>query len=381
MNRRRFIASTLAVAALPRLTGAQTPAATPVSAGWTVIDMQEYASEAELVLLSPDGSLILEANLYEPDEFCMHDLTSGSHTCHPVDLPPIRQNSVAWAPDSSAITFTPDRGPSMLDTDVLVFDVASGELRNLTDDGADSLLTDDPGFPIDGYASWTRDSQYLVFERTPTDGSAPSIMRISREGGEPEAIVSFTGGDRPMVNAPFHHLADDAILFSSGHATAEQGLGGIFRLTPDGDMHSLTEGTPFVEKDFVSLLGVNGAGTHMLVLAMTLDAAASTEISLVEIATGDVIPLPNQHVASPVFSPDGDEVLMTTLIPDALSLTIASLDGTVRELTTIPPLEFEPGLAAVPLTPVLTWSEPDIILAHTHENTVLLTVERSQHPA
>lgn len=378
MNRRRFVASALAVAALPRLAGARTPAATPVSPGWTVIDMEEFVSEAELVLLSPDGSLILEANLYDPGDFCIHELASGMRTCSSVDIPPIRPNSVAWAPDSSAITFTTDRGPSALDTDVLVFNVASGALRNLTDDGADGLLTDDPGFPFDEFASWTRDSQHLMFQRTPTDGSNPSIMRISRDGGEPEEIASFPGRDVPMVNAPFHHLADGSFLFSSGHPTAENTLGGIFRLAPDGALHDLTEGTPFAEKDLVSLLGVNGAGTHMLVLAMTLGADASTEISLVEIATGDIIPLPNQHVASPIFSPDGEQVLMTTLIPDALSLTTASLDGTVRELTTIPPLEPEPGLAAVPLAPVLAWSEPDMILAHTHENTVLLTIERSR---
>lgn len=80
--------------------------------------------------ISPDGTRLAGVDA-DGARFCVWDLATGKAACDG-DIPaPVEARSVTWAPDSSAVAFSLGSSSRLVDSDIYVFDVASGTLRNV----------------------------------------------------------------------------------------------------------------------------------------------------------------------------------------------------------------------------------------------------------
>ncbi len=355
----------------------------PVSAqdsGWLVTDSAEIDPAKELLLLSPDGTMIFEANLSEPDEMCVRELASDELRCDDVTVPMIARNSVTWAPDSSAVAFSTDWVASGIDADVRIFDAIAGTVENLTDDGVEEYPGVRDPFTIDTYASWTPDSEALNFQRLGPKHDGRQIMRIPRDGDEPTLTVSLPDDVAPKLNAPIHTLDDGTLLFSTIPDSREPALRhGVFRMTPGGAVDLLVP-APEPPGSEMTLLDVSPDGASIIVAQphLLMSEPGAPFVFLVDSVSGTSRPIEGGNDIVPVFLADSSAILTATRDADhSVTLAILSPDGTSTDLHTIPPGENpESGLAAMPLVPTLTWAGSDVILAHLYAGTVLLNVER-----
>jgi len=145
----------------PEASPAASPAASPVGseggAGWRVADERRLAIDGEPVTLSPDGRWV--AGRGPEQEFCVWEIETLDAVCDGQDLA-IRPESIAWAPDSSAVAFALEAAKFLIDSDIYVFEVADRELNNLTDDGIEEvdLLGDD----VDAVEFYQPDEENIV---------------------------------------------------------------------------------------------------------------------------------------------------------------------------------------------------------------------------
>jgi hypothetical protein len=101
--------------------------------------------------------------------------------------------SITWAPDSAKIAFTGDFFKFMNETDLMMVDIASRSLRNLTDDGANKLRLprDQNSAPIDLTPLWLPDSHGIIFQRIPPGKEMqPEIHLISIDESEPRLLLN-----------------------------------------------------------------------------------------------------------------------------------------------------------------------------------------------
>lgn len=345
---------------------------------WSVSHSIEIEATKELLLLSPDGRKIFEADLWEPDEMCVRDITTLEVLCETVTGGRISQNSVSWAPDSSAVVFSTEWVNSGIDSDIRVFHADTGTVENLTEDRIEAYRNISESFPIDVYPSWTQDSQALIFQRLHYAGGRHEILRIPRDGGEPEPYTALPDEVAPILNAPIHVLNDGSLLFSTSPGPDDALSDGVFRMTLDGAVDLIVPG-PGAPGPPTILGDVSPDGSSMVVARIhlvTTDPGAPF-FFLVDTAQGTMLPIEGEQVASPVFLPDGSGILTATQSDHrSIALSVLTSDGSSADLHTIPAEENpEPGLAAVPVAQSLTWTDSGVILAHTHTRAVLLSVE------
>lgn len=346
--------------------------------GWQVTHSIELEPEREFLLLSPDGRKIFEVNPHEPAEICVQNISMFETTCDGIPGGIIDPASVTWAPDSSAVAFSIDWLQSGIDSDIFVQDAETGAVMNLTDDGVEEYYEATEPFAMDTYPSWAVNSGSLVFQRASQDQPEHPIMRIARDGGEPEVVATFPDGVAPVINGRVHLLGDGTRLFSTIPNPREPELAhGVFRMTPDGRTDMIVPG-PEDGRYATSLLDISPDGRTMLVAQphLMIENPAAPYVFLMDAASGEELVPIEGNVVAPIFLPDGSGVLAATLNEDrSLTLTIMTLDNTATELVTLPAAEPEPGLAAVGVSPSLTWSEVNVILVHTSPGTTLLQVE------
>ncbi|MDQ4100382.1 MAG: hypothetical protein M3121_07770, partial [Chloroflexota bacterium] len=185
--------------ATPAASPAGSPVASPVGldgeAGWRVAEERPLEVNGEPATLSPDGEWL--AGLGSAREFCVWAIETLEAPCAREELS-IREETIVWAPDSSAVAFALNAATQLIDSDIYVFEVGAGELHNLTDDGLEDidLLGGEEGdepYLIDDVPAWSPDSQSLVFARTRwvQEGQPTTTMvRIAREGGETDRLFS-----------------------------------------------------------------------------------------------------------------------------------------------------------------------------------------------
>ncbi|MDQ3540885.1 MAG: hypothetical protein M3440_09370, partial [Chloroflexota bacterium] len=159
---------------------------------------------------------------------------------------------------------------------------------------------------------------------------------------------------------------------------------GVFRMTADGAVDLLVPG-PDNAGPATVLLDVSPDGATIIVAQphLTRSVPGAPFVFLVDTASGTSLPIEGDYDAAPVFLPDGSSVLTATREDDnSVRLAILSPVGTSTDLHTISPEESpDPGLAAMPFVPTLTWADSNIILAHMNTGTVLLNVEPGAGPA
>ncbi|MBA2277163.1 MAG: PD40 domain-containing protein [Chloroflexia bacterium] len=373
---------------LPVAAQEASPAATPAgddAAGWRVVEERAIAVDGEPVALSPDGQWL--AGLGPEREFCVWEVESLDAACDGEGLA-IRPESIVWAPDSSAVAFSLNAAIYLIDSDVYVFEVAAGELRNLTDDGLDevNLIGDDTEGPIliDDVPAWSPDSQSLVFARTrwdPEGRRGTVLARIERDGGEPETLFSVDLNLPFAVYFPIWWLEGDRLLYSvllpdlddkrNGLWTAGLDASGARQLLP-GDSAAA------VPAPWVTDVAPDGRfATAYSRANQGRFAGEGNAFYRLDIETGEPEPVltgeePEMRITiPPTLSPDGETLLFAVAGSGDVVLAAQNIKrGATSVLTGAIELRGDGTLFGG-----LDWAENDTVLIPFGDASMLLTLE------
>ncbi|HYH11838.1 MAG TPA: DPP IV N-terminal domain-containing protein, partial [Thermomicrobiales bacterium] len=174
--------------AAPIASSAQGPEATPgastesIGGAWQVTETRELNTETRYAALSPDGQQM--AGVGPDGTICVWEVETLESECAGERMP-IRAETIVWAPDGTAVAFALDTIRLLYESDIYVYELTTGDLVNLTDDGLEGDLLEnmDQDPPADDVPVWSPDSRQLAFARSFMGDDGPgstSIMRIDR---------------------------------------------------------------------------------------------------------------------------------------------------------------------------------------------------------
>jgi Tol biopolymer transport system component len=245
--------------------------------------------------------------------------------------------SLAWSPDSSAVAFSFDTAVLFVDSDIFVFERATGQITNLTDDHFDGALPLDrePGqdeSPVDLAPTWAADGASIYFGRMslPGEDTQPTIMKVARSGGEPEVVATLEAGSPWGVNYSMVALPDGTLVYAVSTGIPDNPAEGIWVLEPGTEPVQLLSGT--VEDDFPFPRVVDAAETAEGILISGYSDPLSVERDadrpatfLIHLESGEITP--GELQASPVvFSPDGDASIHAELVGNRAVYIVTTAD-------------------------------------------------------
>jgi len=192
-----------------------------------------------LYALSPDGTMIATT----PNggrELCIYSIPDAEQiSCAPLADSSIRidPSTFSWSPANDALVFGEQVAELLVDGDIWSFDVASGELSNLTEDLYSNplpLLSEeeyDP-IPVDFAPSWSPDGATIAFSRTTltgADDSPTAMMLLDVASGEVTELAIFD--ETVAFTLPFRMVwspGSDTIYASAFYPDPEEDRRGVW---------------------------------------------------------------------------------------------------------------------------------------------------------
>ena len=305
-------------------------ALTPASASYTVAELSvldafslrsRTASARRFIqTLSPDGNrylLAIHETTGDREKWCIYTLDgvtpAEEETClYPdefgVGVTYVDWSTMAWSPDGRRVAFTEVRA---YESDLWVWDIASGKLSNLTDDGvADFVhpLTEagSETFAMDVHPAWAADGKHLFFARSWYRNGAwegTTIVRITATGGQPEEWLTIS--EAPLALRGLRRFgADDRLLFLVSERLPQSSNSGLWVV---GDEHSAPQRLVQTgDEEWLQLLQVSPAGERVLILD-----GQYLDFRVVELSSGETRSFRREglFVRNATLSPDGGKIL------------------------------------------------------------------------
>jgi hypothetical protein len=373
-----LIVATFAIGPLLQLSSPPGKRAEP----WRIADQREIQVDGTPVTLSPDGQWI--AGIGPDQEFCVWAVADLAATCAVSEIRPMIE-SIAWAPDSSAVAFSDNAAQYFVDSDIMVFEIESMTLRNLTDSPDEvqkpSIGNREEGPTLmDVFPAWAPDSTSLVFLRGefgPEHGST-RIMRLDLATGDIERFFTVSGTELLTVYSPMFFQPDGSLLISVQPAELSSAQHGIWRIDADGSRIDRVlaggENADFALPRMTDIAADGSAVTLVSMGALMQGTGNRSPYAVLDLETGDLARVPDPDAGSAVsrlrgpvsFIGDGDEVMYLTLDQATVALTIGRED----------PVTLDGRFAAGRAERGLDWAENNTVLIPGPEGTaVLLTLE------
>jgi dipeptidyl aminopeptidase/acylaminoacyl peptidase len=371
-------------AAGPVAAGDATPGATPTTGtGWTLASQETIGGDGmQPLALSPDGSAIAMWDTDQGEICSFPTITREAPTCAPFTAS-VLLDSVAWSPDGSRLVFTENFTQYLEESDIHVFDVGSGEVTNLTDDGVEgSPFGSDEPSDIDLAPAWSPDGTEIVFARSDSlrvDGT--SLYRIAADGSGEADRIDRVSSYSIAVYGGIHWVEDDRILYSVMAPEVDPD-NGIWEIDPaGGEPNQLVDANEYDTTTMI-LADASSDGASGLVIDQRAMAEYSIPLTrpthyLLDLETGDTtaldfgaIGLPPsealatdsgvpQSVMAVGFSPEGDRFAAAVTLPGGERqlwvVDIATVEHTVAG-------ELDDPIGAFGTRPGLDWGENDSLL-------------------
>lgn len=338
------------VIALPGDGAPFSPEASVSSTSWRITSQQQLALDGTPVTLSSDGQWI--AGIGADSQLCVWEVTTLAPTCD-VESLPILNYSIVWAPDNTAVAFTLDALGQGAESDLFVFELATGQSENLTPDGIDDVPEDDPvqSVPLDLIAAWSVDSRSLTFSRAAwgPESTTNTLMTIARTGGKPEVRHVIRQHPDAMINEPMFSLRDGSLVYSMWVPGVEDQVTGWWYLSAEGEERQLLssrEAEGFPAPSIVDVVEVNGtttiSGLSLYKLRREPEGPVGFTFDLeTEAITPLELPGDGSFVLQPAgFSPDGSTAIAPAWGNGEFAVAFQGARSDVILIGDMPELEF-----------------------------------------
>jgi hypothetical protein len=363
------------------------PGATPEApdAAWRVAGHREVDAGSRLTALSPDGRWLAGAD--ETNRFCLWDIATLAPRCVDEQLV-IRLETIRWSPDGTAVAFTLDAVMRFHESDIYVYELAAGELVNLTDDGfeGDIIEAEDAGVPVDDVPAWSPDSRQIAFARSlaGAEGRSTALMRIDRTGGEPVEIHRVAVPEVYLVRTPMYWLHGDTLLFTLLAFDPLDDDNGVWAVGIGGSGARLVlDGAEDADVPAPAITDVSGDGAIAFVYSDALAGEVGVPLDQVlfwvlDLGSGEIAPLlpspetpgePPPRVIAAGLSPDGAHALAWIVGPDGYRLTLVDMATRGEHPVELPPVDTE----FLPVAP--QWAADGTVLLQGRTGQVLLAFE------
>jgi Tol biopolymer transport system component len=215
------------------------PVATPeaVVESLVSVESERYVPEivgekaAPLATVSPDGSAIAWVQQFKQDrdqhrQLCLYAFANADKACF--EAPDEYMGfpyALAWSPDSAQIAFTENPIQLGYESDIWLFDVATGTFANRTDDGVTGVYraNDEIGpFTLDYLPMWDTSSGNLYFWRSERVGDQQFTLKLYR--------LALDGGQEELVRDLSQDFRQELLLFEY----QSYYMDGISTISPDG---------------------------------------------------------------------------------------------------------------------------------------------------
>jgi Tol biopolymer transport system component len=339
--------------------GATSPAgeATPVAAAsvtWEIVETREIEVEGMPVALSPDGQWI--AGTGRDWELCVWEIETLEPTCAEPGNYQVDPEALVWSPDSRAVAFTQDTARRLIDSELYVFELETGQLGNLTDDGFDGRLPLNPehGEPvpvlIDLGPTWAPDSQSIAFGRSfwtaeERGAQQPQILRIDRAGGEPQVLAELTTESPWGVMYPMFEVAGGTLVFAISPADPNNPNEGIWMLEAGGEPIQIVAGTGLADFPYARAVDATDSPDGVLISGWSISLAGQgmglePYAFVANAESGDVVTL-GPGMTPVRFGPDGVSTIAIVVEGNDGVLTVTAPDGEVSSMGPVPRSRFE----------------------------------------
>ena len=304
------------------------------------------------VRISPDGTRLLRLS----GPLCVTGLDGSDEKCASAD---VRADSLRaqWSPDGTKIAFTDDFYVRLLEPDVWVFDVRTGETRNVTDDGVDKveLGKPDPEETVDLLPSWSPDGRFVRFARGTSGADTSALMSIDVDDGELAAVREVHCG---IVELTALTWSSQRVAWTCGVNDAEVHAAEISQVR---EWTVLRAGG----REDRTLLSFSPDGESLLVDSLAPYASADPEggrASVVAAKGGKATPVADGPVAFPAWVPESGALVYVA--PPGRLMLVAEPGAKPRELRSAKRLAATDGRR-------LEWGEDTVYVPIDGEPTVL----------
>jgi Tol biopolymer transport system component len=244
-------------------------------------DLTPYApAEAtRLYALSPDGTMVIGAG-QEEQSLCTFAVPSGD-TIACADLNEreinLREEDIRWSPNSHEVVFAEQAFITFRDGDIWTFDVQTGELTDLTDEGDignfSPIDRDEQTKDIyfDVAPAWSPDGSTIAFSRTTfpvnSEDAPNDLMTVDVATGKVTTVTNF---DPTFPGALYFGMGwspdGGTIYASAGYSDPENPRSGVWAFDAGtGDGTQLAGPSDEVKGAFPALLAVSAAGDTLTV--------------------------------------------------------------------------------------------------------------------
>lgn len=250
--------------------------------------------------------------------------------------------SVAWSPDGTRVAMTEDSLLRSDESDVWVFEAATGRLTDLTDDGVTGpILSPGQEAPplVDLFPTWSPDGQAIAFARAVRgdDGWVDAgIFRIAAAGGTPVQVAPLPDPDAFPVYPALRWSADGRFLaYSVLMADHDDPANGVWVIDAEGTTQRQVLTGDLRRPILVELSARGVAFIASADYVADPRAHAGPRFAAVDLASGattslDTLPPPmwgTPTLPMLTFSPDGSRLLYITIAqPPDRRLQVYDLD-------------------------------------------------------
>jgi Tol biopolymer transport system component len=300
--------------------GASIPAPPSASKAVTdlkVTDQRELTvKNARILSLSPDGKWLVALRDKRVCVVAVDTLTDKQCVDTQTGAPDRR--SFVWSLDSKRLVFTEDLPRFMLESDIWVLDVESGQLTDLTPDNVTGgfLKLPEGSVPLlDIMPGWSPDGQTVIFSRSDRDAGSTILERVSIKGGAAEKVLEAADqGPFALWYSP-RWLRNGKLVYTIVYPKLTEPANGIWLADSDGKNARQLLG-PDPQLGVPMLVDVSAKGDRALILyTAAMQYATNPNVSyleLLELSSGQHEPLKPAgefvSLSNARFSPDGSKI-------------------------------------------------------------------------